>query len=313
MGRKVESIDLKSADAVCIDEKFNRPSMEELFDGVSHQSRVGLQTYLVLKRLLDIVVSAAIILFSSPLMLFIFVYIRMKSDGPVVFRHTRMKRDRRNRKTRVALYFKHPSTGEMLPERRVKADAFLESAEDVRKNGCEQFYRDWQSRDLKKSNRQFDLRGEPFKFTKFATMYHDAKERFPELYAYKYSNEEIGKMRFKQEGDPRVPPWARWLRKSSMDELPNFIHVLKGDMSLVGPRPDIPEMLQYYTEHQQAVKLSVKPGVTGLPQIKGRGDLTFQETLDLDMEYVRKRSFTYDLHILYQTFVKLFNGRESAY
>ncbi len=112
-------------------------------------------------------------------------------------------------------------------------------------------------------------------------------------------------MKFKTEKDPRVPRWAIWLRRTSLDELPNLINVLLGDMSLVGPRPDIPEMMIYYTDAQK-IKLNVKPGITGLAQVSGRGRLSFQETLKYDIEYVRNRSLLLDLKIIARTILAVF-------
>ncbi len=143
----------------------------------------------------------------------------------------------------------------------------------------------------------------PFNFVKFRTLYHDARQRFPELYVYKYSDSELETLKFKIENDPRVTPQGQWLRRLSIDELPNFWNVLKGDMALVGPRPEIPEMLPYY-EGEMLEKFSVRPGITGLAQISGRGRLTFYETVKYDVEYVHKRSFGLDLKILLTT-VKL--------
>lgn len=140
----------------------------------------------------------------------------------------------------------------------------------------------------------------PFRFVKFRTLYADARHRFPELYAYKYTEDEIRELKFKVEDDPRVTPQGRWLRRSSLDELPNFWNVLTGEMALVGPRPEIPEMLPYYTNEMRA-KYLVRPGVTGLAQISGRGRLSFFETTDYDLEYVRNRSLRYDLKIFFRT------------
>ncbi len=140
----------------------------------------------------------------------------------------------------------------------------------------------------------------PFRFVKFRTLYADARERFPELYAYRYSPEELAELKFKVEDDPRVTPQGQWIRKTSLDELPNFWNVLTGDMALVGPRPEIPEMLAYY-EGEMLQKFSVRPGVTGLAQISGRGRLGFHETVELDLEYIRNRSFWYDMKILFKT------------
>lgn len=144
----------------------------------------------------------------------------------------------------------------------------------------------------------------PFRFVKFRTLYADARERWPELYTYRYTPEQLAHLRFKIEGDPRVTRVGRWLRQSSLDELPNFWNVLTGDMALVGPRPEIPEMLPYYRSDQMR-KFSVRPGVTGLAQISGRGRLTFNETVGLDLDYVRMHSLAGDLNILLRTLWKV--------
>jgi lipopolysaccharide/colanic/teichoic acid biosynthesis glycosyltransferase len=145
---------------------------------------------------------------------------------------------------------------------------------------------------------------EPFRFVKFRTLYHDARDRWPELYAYEYSAEQMSNLVFKLTNDPRVTPQGSWLRKSTLDELPNFWSVLVGDMALVGPRPEIPQMLKYY-QGEHRLKFRVRPGVTGLAQISGRGRLGFYETADLDVEYVKNRSFWLDCKILFLTVVKI--------
>jgi len=142
--------------------------------------------------------------------------------------------------------------------------------------------------------------GRRFRFYKFRTLYADARTRFPELYTYRYRDEEIRTLQFKKDNDPRVTPAGRWLRKSTLDELPNLINVLTGDVALVGPRPEIPEMLPYYTE-AQLLKFSVRPGLTGLAQVSGRNDLTFHETIAYDLKYVRTRSLSLDLRIFAKT------------
>jgi lipopolysaccharide/colanic/teichoic acid biosynthesis glycosyltransferase len=148
--------------------------------------------------------------------------------------------------------------------------------------------------------RNEDRGGQPFTFYKFRTMQVDAKERFPQLYTYEYTPEEIKTMHFKIPEDPRLTRFGAHLRKTTLDELPNLINVIKGDMHLVGPRPDIPEMVKYY-EQWQKKKFSVKPGVTGLAQINGRGLLSFKKTLETDVEYVEKKNFNFDLKILFKT------------
>ena len=142
--------------------------------------------------------------------------------------------------------------------------------------------------------------GRPFTFYKFRGMFTNAFERWPELYAYEYSADEIGDLYFHPRVDPRVTRVGRFLRATSLDELLNFWNVLRGDMAVVGPRPEIPEMIRYYGE-AAAVVLSVKPGVTSLAKVTGRDELTFAETLRLDLEYVERRSLTLDLKIVAAT------------
>ena len=145
------------------------------------------------------------------------------------------------------------------------------------------------------------INGRPFWFYKFRTLYADAKERFPELYAYDYSPQEVEALQFKREEDPRVTRVGRWLRKSTLDELPNFWNVMKGEVAFVGPRPEIPEMLKHYTR-EQLLKFAVRPGITGLAQTHGRGNLAFQETIEWDLEYVRNKSPWLDIKIIGRTF-----------
>jgi lipopolysaccharide/colanic/teichoic acid biosynthesis glycosyltransferase len=146
--------------------------------------------------------------------------------------------------------------------------------------------------------------GKQFRFVKFRTLYADARTRFPELYAYRYSAQELTELKFKIDDDPRVTRRGAWLRKTSLDELPNFWNVLTGDMALVGPRPEIPEMLPYY-RGDMLRKFSVRPGVTGPAQISGRGRLKFYDTVQFDLEYVHKRSLRYDAKLLVETVRKV--------
>jgi lipopolysaccharide/colanic/teichoic acid biosynthesis glycosyltransferase len=150
------------------------------------------------------------------------------------------------------------------------------------------------------------LDGKTFKFVKFRTLYCDARERFPELYAYKYTDEEIQTLIFKLRNDPRVTRIGRWLRSSTLDELPNFWNVLTGDMALVGPRPELPEMMRYYNTQEMMSKFSVRPGITGLSQVSGRGELSFLETAMYDIDYVKNRSLAMDIEILLKTLYSVF-------
>ena len=135
-----------------------------------------------------------------------------------------------------------------------------------------------------------------FRFYKFRSMYVDAERRLDEVLA---QNEIDGPV-FKIRNDPRVTRVGGFLRRTSLDELPQLINVLKGDMSLVGPRPPLPqEVAQYRPEDK--VRLSVKPGLTCLWQINGRSNVGFDEWMEFDREYIRHMSLWLDLRILVRT------------
>jgi lipopolysaccharide/colanic/teichoic acid biosynthesis glycosyltransferase len=139
-----------------------------------------------------------------------------------------------------------------------------------------------------------------FYLVKFRTMYADARTRFPHLYAYKYKPGEFHQQVFKVKDDPRTTRVGRMLRKLSIDELPNLWSVLVGDMRLVGPRPEAPEVLQYYTP-EEMYKFACTPGITGLAQINGRGLLNWGDTLRWDLQYIRTRTVGLDLNIILLT------------
>lgn len=153
--------------------------------------------------------------------------------------------------------------------------------------------------------------GKTFKFVKFRTMYIDARERYPELYAYKYDPEDLTSFHFKVANDPRVVKGCMWLRTSTLDELPNFWNVITGSMALTGPRPEIPEMLQYY-KGEMLEKFSVRPGITGLAQASGRGNLNFYESVACDLENVRRQSPWFSVQLLWKTLWKVIT-REGAF
>jgi lipopolysaccharide/colanic/teichoic acid biosynthesis glycosyltransferase len=150
--------------------------------------------------------------------------------------------------------------------------------------------------------------GRRFTFWKFRGMVVDARERFPKLYDYSYSQEQIQGLRFHPDQDPRVTRVGRFVRRTSIDELPNLINVVLGDMSLVGPRPEIPELLPYYGDAAPEI-LSVRPGITSLAKLVGRDHLSFQETLTLDRRYIRERSLALDFRLLFGTAVLVLTGR----
>ena len=147
------------------------------------------------------------------------------------------------------------------------------------------------------------LGGKTFTFIKFRSMYVEADKLLAELAK---NNEKDGPI-FKMRRDPRVTPVGRFLRKYSLDELPQFLHVLTGEMSLVGPRPPLPrEVVQY--DEECMVRLSVKPGITCYWQVMGRSSLSFQEWMELDRKYVREMSFWTDLSILAKTPMAVLRG-----
>ena len=154
-----------------------------------------------------------------------------------------------------------------------------------------------------------------FTFLKFRSMYVDNDPEIHRCYARalirqpEQRNVVAGfSSVYKMTNDPRVTPVGRFLRKTSLDELPQFINVLKGDMSLVGPRPPIPyEFETYDTWHRRRV-LEAKPGITGLWQVLGRSRTTFDEMVRLDLQYIRDQSFWLDLKILVKTPAAVLSG-----
>nr|WP_074319351.1 sugar transferase [Micromonospora cremea] len=138
--------------------------------------------------------------------------------------------------------------------------------------------------------------GRPFRIYKFRTMYVNAEERLAELLDRNETDGELFKMR----QDPRVTRVGRWLRRLSLDEVPQLVNVLRGDMSLVGPRPPLPREVANYPSDMRR-RLVVKPGLTGLWQVSGRSDLSWEESIRLDLSYVENWSLTMDLVILVRT------------
>lgn len=122
------------------------------------------------------------------------------------------------------------------------------------------------------------------------------------LYKFRSMYQDADKQGYQtQDADPRITPVGRVLRKTSLDELPQLFNVLKGDMSLVGPRPDTPMQKSNYSEENWQLRHSVRPGITGLAQVNGRSNMGHEERLVYDLEYVRNKSLRLDLMILLRT------------
>jgi lipopolysaccharide/colanic/teichoic acid biosynthesis glycosyltransferase len=215
-------------------------------------------------RVFEIVITLVALLVSLPIMLIEGLLIRMDSPGPALFRQPR---------TAQSLIVKGRELRN-FPEVRVSEEGFDEDA-------------------LYYVPRMFS-------FIKFRTMFNDARERFPELYDYSFKNEAFRESYTKRQGDPRVTRIGRILRRLTIDELPNLWCVLIGEMRLVGPRPELPGTLPSYAP-EEMYKFSVKPGITGLAQINGRGLLSRGETVAWDLEYVRSRSVWLDIKIIFKT------------
>ncbi|WP_036720515.1 sugar transferase [Paenibacillus harenae] len=146
----------------------------------------------------------------------------------------------------------------------------------------------------------------PFRMYKFRSMVSNAEEKLKDLLA---QNEIQGAM-FKMKNDPRITRIGKFIRKTSIDELPQLINVLRGEMSLVGPRPPLVREVAEYTDYDK-LRLTVKPGCTGLWQVSGRNELSFNEMVELDLKYIQNRSVGLDLKIIFKTFRVLLGAKDA--
>lgn len=146
----------------------------------------------------------------------------------------------------------------------------------------------------------------PFKMLKFRSMVYNAEELLEEL---QHLNEQTGPV-FKIKDDPRITKVGKFIRKTSIDELPQLFNVLKGEMSLVGPRPPIPREVEQYDEYQLQ-RLAVKPGLTCYWQVGGRNSIDFDDWVDLDVKYIKERNTLIDIKLIFKTFFVLF-GDDNA-
>jgi exopolysaccharide biosynthesis polyprenyl glycosylphosphotransferase len=214
----------------------------EEFDGIKVMSLVygpDRIVGLLLKRALDIVLSAAALIILSPFLLIISLVIFVSEGAPILFRQVRV-----------------------------------------------------------------GLHGRPFRLVKFRTMVPDAEQRLAELTG---QNEIVGAA-FKVTNDPRLTRSGRWLRRTSVDELPQFWNVLRGEMSLVGPRPPLPrEVEDYDVWHRR--RLSMKPGITGLWQVEARREAEFDRWVAIDLDYIDRWSLWLDLKIILRTIPAVLAGQ----
>ncbi|WP_313771719.1 sugar transferase [Neobacillus niacini] len=156
------------------------------------------------------------------------------------------------------------------------------------------------------SQKRVGINGREFKMYKFRSMVSNAEEKLAELLKY---NEINGAM-FKMKDDPRITKVGKFIRKTSIDELPQLFNVLKGEMSLVGPRPPLPREVAEYTAYDKQ-RLLVTPGCTGLWQVSGRNSIGFHEMVELDLQYIQRRTFFFDIKIIFKTVLVLFGSKDA--
>ena len=201
------------------------------------------QGFLIIKRLIDVILSLVAMIIASPIMLVVAVMIKIEDyRSPVIFAQERV-----------------------------------------------------------------GVNGVTFKMYKFRSMYTDAEERLKEL---QHLNEQTGPV-FKIKNDPRITKVGRFIRKTSLDELPQFLNVLKGDMSIVGPRPALPREVAQYNEYQMQ-RLLVKPGITCIWQVSGRNHINFEQWVDMDIEYIKSRNLILDLKLILLTIPALLGDKNAS-
>ncbi|MGL4760499.1 MAG: sugar transferase [Sarcina sp.] len=157
------------------------------------------------------------------------------------------------------------------------------------------------------SQERVGLDGRVFNMYKFRSMVINAEELKEKL---KQQNERKGPM-FKIKEDPRVTKIGKFIRKTSIDELPQLINILKGEMSIVGPRPSLPKEVAQFDEWMME-RLDVKPGLTCYWQVQGRDDIGFKEWMKLDIKYVKERSFALDIKLILKTFTVLLGDKNAS-
>lgn len=157
------------------------------------------------------------------------------------------------------------------------------------------------------SQKRVGQNGKEFKMYKFRSMVHNAEELKENLLK---QNERLGPM-FKMKNDPRVTKVGKFIRKTSLDELPQLINVLKGEMSLVGPRPSLPKEVEQF-KPWMLKRLSVKPGLTCYWQVYGRNNIGFEDWMNLDIKYVEERSLIIDIKLIFKTVFVLLGDKSAS-
>ncbi|KAA0958665.1 sugar transferase [Planococcus kocurii] len=148
--------------------------------------------------------------------------------------------------------------------------------------------------------------GETFDMYKFRSMVCNAEDLKASL---QQQNEASGPV-FKIKSDPRITKIGKFIRKTSIDELPQLVNVLNGDMTVVGPRPALPDEVAQYTNYEKQ-RISVTPGLTCFWQVNGRSNISFQEWVEMDLEYIRTRNTTMDIKLIFKTILVLFGSKDA--
>lgn len=198
--------------------------------------------YLIMKRIMDVIVSSIGLILLSPLLIIVSILIKLESKGPIIF-----------------------------------------------------------------SQKRVGVNGQSFNMYKFRSMVVNAEELKKNL---QHKNEMSGPM-FKIKDDPRITEIGKFIRKTSIDELPQLFNVLKGDMSLVGPRPSLPDEVKEF-ETWMLERLEVKPGLTCYWQVMGRNEIDFEDWMKLDVRYVREKNIWIDIKLIFRTFFVLFGDKNAA-
>jgi lipopolysaccharide/colanic/teichoic acid biosynthesis glycosyltransferase len=236
---------------------------------ISHHRRF----YLRVKRLMDLVCAIVLLVLLSPLFVLIALCIKLDSPGSVFFKQTRAGHNRRR------------------GDRRSHGHPDASTAHEKR---------------TRKDRRAKDSACRPFGFYKFRTMHVNNDSALHREFVERYIKNQMAEKadatcadspKFKIDRDPRVTRVGRILRRTSLDELPQLFNVLKGEMSLVGPRPPIPYEVEHYAAWHRE-RLYVLPGITGLWQVEGRSRVTFDEMVRLDLYYIEHLSLALDVKIL---------------
>lgn len=198
--------------------------------------------YLIMKRIMDVIVSSIGLILLSPLLIIVSILIKLESKGPIIF-----------------------------------------------------------------SQKRVGVNGQSFNMYKFRSMVVNAEELKKNL---QHKNEMSGPM-FKIKDDPRITEIGKFIRKTSIDELPQLFNVLKGDMSLVGPRPSLPDEVKEF-ETWMLERLEVRPGLTCYWQVLGRNEIDFEDWMKLDIRYVREKNIWIDIKLIFRTFFVLFGDKNAA-